>query len=577
MSISSHYKSELALIHDLARGFAEANPATAGLLKERGSDPDVERLIEAFAFQAAGIRARMDSVMPDIVQGLAELLLPHYLRPLPAATIVEFAPNLRALRGRHKLPAGRALTARAVDGTACRFRTCFDVDLLPLEISSIVLDEGVTAKPVLRMTLRLSETGKGALPECNRVRIFLHHGEPTLPATLMLWFSRHLTSVSVQGAAGEPAYQLGREAVDLVGLSRKLAVLPWPDTAPSGFRLLFEYFMLPSRFHFLDLVGLDRVRAGGQEIVVNFEFARPPALPSAVKRENFRLYCTPALNLFEATAEPVVYSPLEREHLLRADGIDPRHMEVCAVRSVVGAGRGANQRRDFVPFYRFSHAGKGNQRPPFYSLRRNTSIDGGTDTFIVFDEPRGAPAPDQEETVSIELLCTNRNLPRGLQPGAVVESTPSSMYRGYENITAVTAPVRVLLGTDALWRLLSHLALGQRGLADVESLRAMLGLYNVQSLNQIEDGRVNERQIEAIRSVKRETVTRLVYGVPIRAVRMRVELDEAGFPSIGNAFVFSAVISELSGSLVELNAASEVVATLSASKLEFAWPVQIGI
>ena len=56
-----------------------------------------------------------------------------------------------------------------------------------------------------------------------------------------------------------------------------------------------------------------------------------------------------------------------------------------------------------------------------------------------------------------------------------------------------------------------------------------------------------------------------------------VEADEAGFPSIGNAFLFSALLSELSGSLVELNAASEVIATLSASKLEFPWPVQIGI
>jgi len=105
----------------------------------------------------------------------------------------------------------------------------------------------------------------------------------------------------------------------------------------------------------------------------------------------------------------------------------------------------------------------------------------------------------------------------------------------------------------------------------------MLGLYNVQGLNQMEDGRVNERQIDAIRKVQREMVTRLVYGVPIRATRTRVELDESGFPSVGNAFLFSALLSELSGSLVELNAASEVIATLSASKLEFPWPVQIGI
>ncbi len=577
MSFSHYYKSELAFIHDLARGFAEANPATAGLLKERSSDPDVERLIEAFAFQAAGIRSRMDSVMPDIVHGLAELLLPHYLRPLPAATIVEFAPNLRALRSRHRLPAGRTLTAKPVDGTACRFRTCFDVDLLPLEIADAGMDDGIAAKPVLRMTLRLSEAGKGALPECGRLRVFLHHGEPTLPATLMLWFARHLTGVSVQGAAGEAPTQLGKQAVELVGLSRSLPVLPWPDTAPSGFRLLFEYFTLPARFHFIDLVGLDKVRGAGPEIVVNFEFDRPPSLPSAVKRDNLRLYCTPALNLFDATAEPLVYSPLEREHLLRADGVDPRHMEICEVRTVVGVGRGANLRRNFMPFYRFAHAGSGTRGAPVYSLRRSPAIDGGVDTFIALDEPRGAPPLAHEESISVELVCTNRNLPRGLQPGAVTESAPGSMYRGYENITPVTAPVRVPLGTDALWRLLSHLALGQRGLADVDSLRAMLGLYNVQGLNQMEDGRINERQIEAIRKVSREMVTRLVYGVPIRAVRTRIELDESGFPSVGNAFIFSALLSELSGSMVELNAASEVVATLSASKLEFPWPVQIGI
>jgi type VI secretion system protein ImpG len=575
MSFNQYYKSELAFIHELARGFAEANPATASLLKERGSDPDVERLIEAFAFQAAGIRARMDSVLPSIVHGLADLLLPHYLRPLPAATIVEFAPNLRALRARHTVPAGRMLTTKPVDGTACRFRTCFDVDLLPFEVADARLDDAVAAKPVLRLTLRLTEAGKSALPECGRVRFFLHHIEPTLPATLMLWLTRHLTGVSISGTPGGAPVQLDKTAVEPVGLSRNLAVYPWPDTAPSGFRLMFEYFLLPMRFHFFDLIGLDRVRTSGTEITVNFEFERPPALPTSVRRETVRLYCTPALNLFETTAEPVTYSPLEREHLLRADGINPRHMEVYEVRSVVGVSRGTSARRNFLPFFRFSHANASGS--PFYSLRQSPAIDGGTDTYLVLDEARGAPPPAHEETISVDMLCTNRSLARGLQPGTVTETTPGSMFRAYENITPVNTPVRVPLGSDALWRLLSHLALGHRGLRDLESLRGMLRLYDVQGLNGMEDGRIGERQIEAIRSVEREMVTRMVLGVPVRAIRTRLELDETGFASVGNAFLFSALISELSGSLTELNSASEVVATLSASKMEFRWPVQIGV
>lgn len=576
MSFSHYYKSELAFITEMARAFAEANPATAGLLKERSSDPDVERLIEAFAFQAAGIRARMDAVAPTIVHGLAELLLPHYLRPLPAATIVEFHPNMRALRNRHKIARGRVLQSRPVEGTACKFRTCWDVDLAPIEVVDATLDDSVTARPAIKISLRLSETGKGVLAECERLRFFVHHREPSLPATLMMWLTRYYTGATVKTGEGpEGTHALGPNAIDPIGLSRDAAVFPWPDTAPNGYRAILEYFTLPEKYHFFDLVGLDKVRLGGSELQVRLEFERPPPLPTAVGKDTFRLHCTPAINLFDVAAEPVQYSPLEREHLLRADGVDPRHMEVYEVRSVTGVGRSNNVRRTFQPFYRFTHAGAG-RSSPHYSLRRVEAIDDGVDTYISLDEPAGG-SPTQEESVSIELVCTNRGLPRELQPGQVTETTPGAMFRGYENITHVTSPVRVPLGAEALWRLLSHLAIGQRGLVEVEALRALLGLYNLQSLGNVQIGRGNERQIEAVRRLQRETVTRLVYGIPIRAVRTRIELDEAGFPSAGNAFVFGAVLNALFGSLVSLNAASEVVITLVPSKAEFAWPVQIGL
>ncbi|MDC0721103.1 type VI secretion system baseplate subunit TssF [Nannocystis bainbridge] len=576
MSFSHYYKSELAFITEMARAFAEANPATAGLLKERSSDPDVERLIEAFAFQAAGIRARMDAVAPSIVHGLAELLLPHYLRPLPAATIVEFQPNMRALRNRHKVAKGRVLQSRLVEGTACKFRTCWDVDLAPVEVVDATLDDSVAARPAIKITLRLSETGKGVLAECERLRFFLHHREPSLPATLMMWLSRHFTGASAKTGEGEGGtVQLGAKAIELVGLSRDTAVFPWPDTAPTGYRAILEYFTLPEKYHFFDLLGLDKVKLTTNELTLRLEFERPPPLPTQVGKDTFRLHCTPAVNLFEVAAEPVQYSPLEREHLLRADGVDPRHMEVYEVRGVTGVGRATNTRRQFLPFYRFTHAGAA-RSTPHYSLRRVEAIDDGVDTYITLDEPAGS-APTQEESVSIELVCTNRGLPRELQPGQITETTPGAMFRGYENITQVTAPIRVPLGSEALWRMLSHLAIGQRGLVEVEALRALLGLYNLQGLGNVQIGRGNERQIESVRRLQRETVTRLVYGIPIRAVRTRIELDESGFPSAGNAFVFGGVLNALFGSLVSLNAASEVVITLVPSKAEFAWPVQIGL
>lgn len=574
MGFADYYKSELAFVTEMARAFAEANPAAAGMLKERGSDPDVERLIEAFAFQAAGIRARTDAVAPSIVHGLAELLLPHYLRPLPATTIVEMQPNLRALRSRYKVARGRALIGRPIDGTACKFRTCWDVDLAPFELVDASVDDSVAARPALRLSLRVSETGKGALAECDRLRVFVHHRELSLPSTLMLWLSRHCVGGSARAGEGEWV-ALPARPVEPFGLTPGAAVFPWPDTAPAGYRALLEHFTLPEKFHFFDLLGLDRLRPGGGDVQVRLEFERPPPLPAAVGKDTLRLFCTPAINLFEAAAEPVIYTPLEREHLLRADGVSPRHMEVYEVRAVTGVGRVTSTRRSFQPFYRFTHLGAG-RGAPFYALRRAQAIDDGVDTYITLDEAIGAPAPTQEESISVELVCTNRGLARELQPDQVSESTPGAMFRGYTNITRVTAPVRVPLGSEALWRLLSHLAIGQRGLADVDALRALLGLYNLQGLADAQVGRSNERQIEAVRKMTRETVTRLIYGVPVRGVRTRVELDEAGFPGIGGAFVFSAALDQLFGSLVSLNAASELAVTLTPSRTEYPWPLRHG-
>src|SRR5688500_1306079 len=126
------YKRELQHFRGSARAFADRNPGVAGLLALPGDDPDLERLIEAHAFLTAGVHARLDAAAPTFIEGLADLLLPQVLRSVPAATIVEFTPNLAALRARQRIAHHRPLLARPIDGTACRFRTCFDVDLLPL-------------------------------------------------------------------------------------------------------------------------------------------------------------------------------------------------------------------------------------------------------------------------------------------------------------------------------------------------------------------------------------------------------------------------------------------------------------
>src|SRR5690242_19474982 len=148
---SRFYQGELAFLRAMGRAYAEANPTTAGLLAERGSDPDVERLLEGCAFLAARVRERIEDSIPEVVHDLAELLLPHTLRSVPAATIVEFTPVPGALRARLRVPAGTELASVPVEGTSCRFRTASDLDLLPVTVQDVALDQAIGATPALRV------------------------------------------------------------------------------------------------------------------------------------------------------------------------------------------------------------------------------------------------------------------------------------------------------------------------------------------------------------------------------------------------------------------------------------------
>lgn len=53
MSLNAHYQDELSYLRELGQEFARANPKLAGFLAREANDPDVERLLEGFAFSVA--------------------------------------------------------------------------------------------------------------------------------------------------------------------------------------------------------------------------------------------------------------------------------------------------------------------------------------------------------------------------------------------------------------------------------------------------------------------------------------------------------------------------------------------
>lgn len=573
---AKYYESELAYLREMGREFALVHPSTAGLLAERGNDPDVERLLEGFAFLTARIREKVDDAVPAIVQGIAELLLPHFLRPIPATSIIQYTPSLKALRGVQPIERGAKVSGTPMQGTSCLFRTTQDVELLPLHVEGVRLDETSASKPVIRLTLETTEAGRPLVMRREGLR-FLLHGDMSLCATLYLWMCRYLIDVEVH--SGDKKVSLGRDVVRPAGWSDDEALLPWPTFAQPGYRFLQEYFTLPAKLMFLDVLDLHKIGELPQDQVeLRFVFERPPALEGRISVDNFRLYCAPVINLFEVSADPLKLDPLVYEHLLRAAGTNPKHMEIYEVLEVIGIRQGQTQRRTYQPFFGFAHGGGDPADSAYYSLRPTPSpIDDGVDTYLSVVTPRDVAPSEVEETLSIDVRCTNRSLPSELQLGEI-SSTPrgTSSAAPFKNISPVTTPARPPLGSELHWRLLSHLAINRQSIADPETLKSLLALYNFQKMSSPVVGRANELKIESIRSVESTPVTRMMLGAPVRGVQTLIEFDEARLGTVGEAFLFGCVLDELFASHASLNSFNELRVRLHPSKTMFRWQARSG-
>src|SRR5918911_3274043 len=89
-----YYERELTYLRQTGAQFAEKYPKVAQRLlleQDKCEDPHVERLLEAFAFLAARVHLKIDDEFPEITEALLGIIYPHFVRPIPSMSIVQFS------------------------------------------------------------------------------------------------------------------------------------------------------------------------------------------------------------------------------------------------------------------------------------------------------------------------------------------------------------------------------------------------------------------------------------------------------------------------------------------------------
>ena len=137
-SLLSYFEQELRFIRDEATQFSARHPGAAraiGIRKDSIDDPQIARLVESVALLNGRLQQRLDDSFPELTESLVSLLFPHYLRPVPSYTVLDFdiAPDASAV---HRVPAGTEFELADEQGNSAIFCSTQNVELLPVSIRS---------------------------------------------------------------------------------------------------------------------------------------------------------------------------------------------------------------------------------------------------------------------------------------------------------------------------------------------------------------------------------------------------------------------------------------------------------
>jgi len=570
--IEKYYEEELRYLYESGREFARAHPDRAQFLNIDAvgdRDPYVERLFEGFAFLAGRIREKLDDSFPELTEGLINLLWPHFHHAIPSLTIIECKPRKGHLQEMRKLPRGSEMLSNPVgaDAVICKFMTTTDILLNPISLLS--LDKSVDARgnASLRFNFEIDNGVKWQSLSLKPLRLYLHAELPTAMALHQLLL-RHVVKAEVVLDDGRARFEINPSTVTAPGgFSEQEALLQGDTRAFRGYELLLEYFVYPEKFLFVDFAGFESVQpldppASKFSIVLTFNRNFPENKPFGM--ENFRLHCSPAVNLFKQDTEPVVNTGRAIEYLVRADARS-RSYTTHSIVSVVGIDRKSGERFVYEPFHTFKAIGKQGIRT--FTSHFRQGLDSQRELFITIGGKQAEEGVLSEENLSIEAWCTNGVLPREeLREGSITrggQDFPDFVM--FTNITRPTLPCQPPPGEEYHWVFLSHLGATYNSFSSADSLKAFLKLYEWSH----SEGRA--RRIEAISNVEMKPVESLFGGSIVRGIEIAISLQEAEFSDSGDLFLFGEVLKEFMAQYVSINSFLELVLIARPSGRELRW------
>lgn len=597
-----YYEKELGFIRKSGAEFADTHPKIAGRLRisaDTVEDPHVSRLLEGFAYLNARIQHKLDDEFPELTDALFNIIYPHYLRPFPSCSILQFdAAN--DLDGRFLIKKNTLLESETFQGKTCKFTTCYDVDLVPLTIRTASLqarpfiapgaNEVQNAGAIIHLGLKTlsPKVGAGTL-NLDSLRFFIQ-GQPqhVYPIHRMLLNESVKLVVARSESDTKPIY-LDSRRIKPVGYSEDEGLIPYPAESFLGYRLLTEYFLFPEKFQFVDIDLQGVIDESFQQEINLYIYIEQSntELERTLSSDNFALGCTPMVNLFPHQADPLRVTHTQREYQIIPDARSHKALEIYSVNEVKATLPSGDNFR-YLPFYGLNHdQAKSDAGLYWYASRKNANLSAtpeneGTEVYLTLTDLGLNPQSSAQQTLTIKTTCMNRDLPSKLPFGGgqprlhCIEIAPPT-----QRISCLTPPTHTIrpdLRNRARWRLLSHLNLNhltlKNGKGSTDSLKELLRMYN------FKDSASIRTIIEAIDSVDSHYMTAPITidgkTTLCRGTQVTITFNESQLAGT-SAFLFASVLEHFFGVYCSVNSFTRLTAKIKGKDgVLKTWPPRAG-
>ena len=547
-SFEKYFLAELSNIRGLAKEFSKEHPAVAPLLNANSADPDAQRLLEGVAFLTGLLNKKLDDEFPEVIHGLMNILFPHYLRPIPALCILEFQPK-PSLSEMINVPKGTIINSKPVDDVACQFTSMFDFDLYPITLKKTSYNVEVNDKTSLTLEL-VSNNGALGLLNLKELSFYLSDSYINSSNIFML-LEAYLEDVYLEVDDNE-LIKLDKGALECEGFNTKNSLFSYPSNSFTGYRILQEYFVLPQKFFFFKLKGLEKLKqyADQDSFKIIFKFKDSLVKLDSVTSESVKLFCTPVNNLFDSQAEPVTLT-----HQKELIHVNPQmrykgNYQVYDIKNVTGYVQGEREDKQYYPFESFQR--EVSTQNIYQVYRKISIIDAKEELYIGLHYADALPT--KKEVLSIDISCTNGLAPERLQVGEICESSDNSPeLASFKNIIPPTVQIDSPVDENSLWQFISHLSVNLLTLADMKTFKEMLKLYMFSNNRDKEKVAKNQKRIDAIESFEVEAVDKVSRGYLLRGHKVTMTVRQDYFASLGDMYLFCSVILRFLSNYAALN------------------------